>query len=163
MARLLMGSLVALALLSAACGVDGDDPAPGAPSGDGGGTGSSGGGTTTAGGSGVGTITVGDKTWVIVPSGKYLFAAVPGSQVTVVAIAGHAENDESIKIVIGFDPRDVGLAIAVQGTGGDPSWFANNETFPTVQVGASSIRAEGMFSNVSDGPGTAAGSFEVRC
>jgi len=163
MFRLLMGTLVSLALLSAACGGDGADSPASAPAENGGGTGSSGGGPRTAGGSGMGTITVGDTTWIIVPSSQCLFAAVPGSPVTVVTVAGHAESDESITIVIGFDPRDIGLAIAVQGAGGDPSWFANNETFPTVQVGASSIRGEGMFSSVSGGPGAAAGSFDVRC
>ena len=132
--------------------------------------GSSGGGASSSGSSGgdvVGSVTIGDETWGIVASIQCAFTqaegGVPGNtfEVTVVAIAGHAEGDESIEISIDFDPRDTGLAMALKGA--DENWVANNEGFPTVGVGTSSISGEGTFDSTSS-PGTSvAGSFDARC
>lgn len=83
------------------------------------------------------------------------------SPLTLVTIAGHAEGDESIAIVIEFDPRDTGLTLTVKGAGDSPSWAAINEGF-VVRVGAISISGEGSFQG-ADGSGTAEGSFEASC
>ena len=109
----------------------------------------------------VGTITVGDESWMLVASVQCDFTSVPGSPITVVAIAGHAEGDESIEIAIDFDPRDIGLRLTVEGADGDPYWSAVNETFAT-RVGGPVIAGEGTFVDRSGSNGTA-GSFDVRC
>ncbi len=166
-----------LLLFAAACGGDDDDPSSaGAPASSGGGdaaptataadgvspTTSSGAGSTSSGSDSIGSVTIGDETWMIVASVQCDFTTVPDSPITVVAIAGHAEGDESIEISIDFDPRDTGLVLTVRGAGGDPGWAADNSSF-TVSVGATSIRGDGSFDSMSS-PGTSeAGSFDARC
>ncbi len=166
-------------LLAAACGGDDDSspsPSPTTPASSGGGAAaptataeassspasSSGGGAASSGGDSIGSVTVGDETWMIVASVRCDFTAVPDSPLMVVAIAGHAEGDESIEITIDFDPRDTGLALILRSSGGDPAWMANNASF-TVSVGATSIRGDGSFDSMSS-PGTSEpGSFDARC
>ena len=145
----------------------GGDAAPTATSEAAAGSGGSSGGAAPSGDDVVGSVTIGDETWGIVANIQCDFTetegGVPGNtfEVTVVAIAGHAEGDESVEISIDFDPRDAGLAIALQG--GDAGWAANNEGFPSVSVGTTSISGEGTFDSTSSPGTTETGSFEARC
>lgn len=109
----------------------------------------------------IGSISIGDQTWRIVASIGCDFDNETASPLTLVSIAGHAEGDESIEIVIQFDPRDTGLVLTVEGAGGEPSWAAINETFVT-GVGAVSISGEGSFQSADGGEPTE-GSFRAIC
>ncbi len=107
------------------------------------------------------SVSVGDQTWKIVASVECDFDSETASPLTLISIAGHAEGDESIEIVLAFDPRDTGLTLTVEGTGGEPSWAAINETF-VVRAGAISISGEGSF-QIPGGGDTTEGSFEASC
>lgn len=164
---------IGLLLFAVACGGDDDDdasaPASGgasnsAPAGtdagsdDGGDDGGDAPATDpSGGGDSVGSVTAGGDTWNIVASVECSMETVV-NDLPVVSIAGHAESDESIEITLAFDPRDIGLQLAVTGAGGDPSWSANSDF--VVQAGATHISGEGTFSG---GGEMVEGSFEAAC
>jgi hypothetical protein len=102
-------------------------------------------------------VTIGGDTWNIVASVQCSMETAQNG-LPVVSIAGHAEGDESIELTLDFDPRDIGLVLAVTGAGGAPSWSANTD-FVT-QAGATRISGEGTFSG---GGETVEGSFEAAC
>jgi hypothetical protein len=105
----------------------------------------------------IGSVTVGDESWNVVAS-ECEFTDT-GTPITLVSIVGHAEEDDSIEIMLEFDPTDTGLTLTVQSAGGDPDWTAVNETFAE-QVGGMHISGEGEFSG---GTETRKGSFDLRC
>jgi hypothetical protein len=173
--KLLAFLTVGLMVFAVACGGDDDDdaaaPASGgasdsAPADSGGGddAGDEGDGDDAApsdsaseGSDSVGSVTIGADTWNIVASIQCSIATV--ENLPLVAIAGHAEGDESVEIAIDFDPRDFGLRLGVMGQAGEPSWSAVNESF-TVQAGGNRISGEGTFSG---GGEMVEGSFEATC
>jgi hypothetical protein len=171
--------LLAFLLLAAACGGDDDDAsssssssassngsssgttnaAPTEATGDDdadGGDGDSSSASSSGGDGGSRMVTIGGDTWTLVPD---QCEATDEGGIPVFTIAGHAEADDAIEIVINFDPRDIGLEMTVMGPGGDPSWTADPDV--TVQAGGPLISGEGSFSSAA---GEAAdGSFRVVC
>lgn len=107
---------------------------------------------------GVGTVNVGDETWTVIPSGQC--EATDEGGIPVFSIAGHADGDEALEIVIDFDPRDTGLQMNVMGAGGDPGWTAVDANF-VVTAGGNHISGEGDFEDPTGN--TVEGSFDVRC
>jgi hypothetical protein len=107
---------------------------------------------------GVGTVTIGDETWTVIPSGQC--EATDEGGIPVFSIAGHADGDEVLEIVIDFDPRDTGLQMTVMGGASDPGWTAIDADF-VVSAGGTHISGEGNFEDPTGN--TAEGSFDVRC
>jgi hypothetical protein len=108
----------------------------------------------SGGGDSVGFVTIGGETWNIVASIQCDVGPVGG--VPLARVHGHAEGDESIEIEISFDPRDIGLQLAVSGA--DFFWDANDDA--VTQTGGTHISGEGTFSSETE---TVEGSFDARC
>ena len=101
-----------------------------------------------------GTISVGEETWILVPK----FCSVyPGN---VVNIAGHAQGDPSLEIVIDHGGPDQ----VVIGSGGrEALWYAMKETLK-IQVDGKNVKGAATFNKSMYGSGESAeGSFEVNC
>jgi hypothetical protein len=104
-----------------------------------------------------GTITVGEQTWTIVPSVQC--GVYPGD---VVAIAGHAESDKQLEIVIDNDPGGRS-GVSVGSERGAVSWHAVRDTL-RIEVNGKQVRGTATFSAFLGGSGaTAPGEFEVNC
>jgi hypothetical protein len=106
-----------------------------------------------------GTITVGQQTWKLVP--KIQCGVYPGD---VVAIAGHAESDPDLEIIIDNDPNGrSGVRIGQDDGGGEVSWHSIRETLD-MTVSGKQVRGSAMFSTSYGGAGdTAKGEFTVDC
>jgi hypothetical protein len=102
-----------------------------------------------------GTITVGEESWTIVPS--ISCSVYPGD---VVHIAGHAEENAELEIVIDWGgPNQARIAESDSG----PGWHAIRDTL-AVQVDGKTVKGSATFSEYFGGAGERAdGSFEVNC
>ena len=101
-----------------------------------------------------GTFTVGKQTWTLVPSTQC--SIYPGN---VVSIAGHAEEDPSLEIIIDYGGPD-GARIGPDSVSG---WQAMPETL-IIEIDGRHVHGEATFSEFFGGRGDKAeGSFDVDC
>lgn len=102
-----------------------------------------------------GTISVGDASWTLVPSRQC--SVYPGS---IVNIAGHAAEDESLEIVIDFGgPNQVRI-----GGDGNEIWRAVRDSIEMV-IDGQRVRGTADFTKASAGGVNSAvsGSWDVSC
>jgi hypothetical protein len=101
-----------------------------------------------------GTITVGGQTWTIVPSTQCSVYSE-----SMLNIAGHAEEDGSLEIVIDFGgPNQVRV-----GEGRDALWHAVRDSI-NMEVDGRRVRGTANFTKSAEGAGPAVpGSWEVDC
>ena len=104
-----------------------------------------------------GEITVGEQTWKIIPSiqcGVY-----PGD---VVAIAGHAESDPDLEIVIDNDPGGRS-EVRIGGEGQAITWYSVKESLQ-LTINGRQVQGNATFSTGYGGSGESKqGSFKVNC
>ncbi len=100
-----------------------------------------------------GTISVGEESWTIVPAIQC--AVYPGN---VVSIAGHAEEDSSIEIVIDYGgPNQV-----VVGSGME-AWHAGADTI-VIEIDGKRVRGTATFTRFTAGTQESReGSFDLTC
>ncbi len=104
-----------------------------------------------------GSVTIGDQTWVIVPSVQC--GVYPGE---IVSIAGHAESDADLEIVIDHDPSGRS-GVRVGGDGQSASWHSVPETLE-LSVSGRQVQGAATFSAYFGGAGeTKQGTFKVDC
>jgi len=106
---------------------------------------------------GGGTVTVGEESWTLVPAIQC--GVFPGPQVH---ISGHAEEDESIEILIDLDEGTDLKSVSVQADDDDPWWEAQDDAV-TIEVDGRTVRGSGTFSSPFADRGTREGSFEIEC
>ena len=104
-----------------------------------------------------GSVTIGDQSWVIVPSVQC--GVYPGE---IVSIAGHAESDADLEIVIDHDPSGRS-GVRVGGDGQSASWHSVPETLE-LSVRGRQVQGSATFSAYFGGAGeTKQGTFKVDC
>lgn len=104
-----------------------------------------------------GSIRVGEQTWTIVPSIQC--RVFPGG---IVSIAGHAESDPKLEIVIDVDPHGP-TGVRIGADGGSVSWNTVRETLK-IEVKGKQVKGTATFSVYSGGAGERAeGEFRVDC
>jgi hypothetical protein len=102
-----------------------------------------------------GTVTVGDRTWKIVPSIQC--SIYPGD---VVSIAGHAESDPNLEIVIDNDPNGPS-GVRIGGSGQAVNWHSERESF-SIQINGKQVHGSAVFTSYSSEE-TVQGEFKVDC
>lgn len=135
--------LIAVPLLAAGCGGGESDLSDGAS------------GVAQAADKRGGTLTVGEESWTFVPSIQC--SVYPGP---VVSIAGHAEGNPSLEIIIDYGgPNQARIAESDSG----PGWHAVRETLD-VQIDGKRVSGTATFTEYSTGTGAQAeGSFDIQC
>ena len=104
-----------------------------------------------------GTITIGADTWKIVP---YMQCSVyPGN---IVALAGHAEGESKLEIVIDHDPSGPS-GVRLGSESGSDGWFSVAGSIE-FEIDGKRVSGSGTFSARMGGGGeTAHGNFAVDC
>ncbi len=106
----------------------------------------------------VGTVEIDGESWALVPSiqcGVY-----PGP---VVFIAGHAEGDEAIEMVIDHDTETGIVGVRVENPGETPAWSAGREDL-TFDISGKRVRGSGRFtSTAGSSVRMAEGKFDITC
>jgi hypothetical protein len=104
-----------------------------------------------------GSIEINGQAWTVVPAiqcGVY-----PGP---VIAISGHAAEDEAIEITIDYDSSGL-VQAAVENPDGSLAWRSSDGSL-TVTVEGGLVTGKANFtSSAGDGTATAQGTFEVNC
>lgn len=171
---LAMPLLLALLLLGVACGDDDDDAAgdpdsssnpgdasdataqdDGSPESEATNSAPENGGTSAG-----GSISIGEESWMIVPAVQ---CGIFGSDV--VAIAGYAESNEDVEIVIDYDPGNDLVGVRVQGPNDAPYWLAGDGSVGDdleFNVSGDTVSGSGSFYEFGVGD-PVPGSFEVTC
>ena len=104
-----------------------------------------------------GSITIGDRTWLIIPSIQC--SVYPGD---VVAIAGHAESDPDLEIVIDNDPNGRS-GVSIGGKGQAVTWHSVKESLQ-MTIDGKQVQGSATFSADFGGGGeTEQGTFKVDC
>ncbi|GAB2505902.1 hypothetical protein [Arenimonas alkanexedens] len=105
-----------------------------------------------------GTIEIDGQSWTFVPDVQC--RVYPGP---VAYVAGHAANDETIEIVIDYNPGDGVIGASVESTDGTLFWEAGKDAL-TFEINGRRIKGEGDFTASSGGEiRTARGKFEIDC
>ena len=100
-----------------------------------------------------GNITVGKNSWTLVPAIQC--SIYPGD---IVNIAGHAEEDESLELVI-----DYGGPTGIRIGEGTDAWHARNESI-NIQIEGKRIQGDALFFQYTGSPeDDQQGSFDVSC
>lgn len=152
-----LAAILSLSLLAAACDSGGGSEANEAENA------GSGDAVASEGDSRTGTITIGDETWTVVPAMQC--GVYPGDMV---AISGHAAENEAIEIVLDHDPSSGLVSVYVKGPDSSPYWIAEDDAV-AFEIDGKTVSGSGTFSigfgaQVADGqPRERQGSFEVRC
>ena len=104
-----------------------------------------------------GSIKINGQAWTVVPAiqcGVY-----PGP---VVAIAGHAAEDEAIEITIDYDSNGL-VQAAVENPDGLPAWRSSDGSLSVSVTGGLVTGKANFTSSVAGSTATAQGTFEVNC
>ena len=105
-----------------------------------------------------GVIEIGGETWTLVPAIQC--SVYPGP---VVSIAGHAEGDEAIEIVIDYDAQRGPVGVRVEKSNTTPSWSAGRDDL-SFEIDGSHVKGEGTFTEFVGGSSNKEqGNFDVTC
>ena len=104
-----------------------------------------------------GTITIDGRTWEVIADVQC--SVLPGP---VVAIAGHAADDEAVEIVIDYNGNQEPTGASVKKPDGTVDWTAYASM--NFQIERQRVQGSGYFTGMSGGAQTqAAGQFDVDC